>query len=102
MIQYCINKTSCRRLQIGKYFSEEWKSKDCQQMCDICKCNIGNYDSPLLAILYTDCINRRYRYQISAMDYGSILGMLRNDISLRDSILLHMKDVSFERYQKMT
>ena len=30
--------------------------------------------------------NRRYRYQISAMHYGRILGMLRNDIYLRDSI----------------
>ena len=37
--------------------------------------------------------NRRYRYQISAMHYGSISGMLRNDISLRDSILLHVNDV---------
>ena len=41
MIQYCIDKRMCRRLQIGKYFSEEWKSKDCQRMCDICKCNTG-------------------------------------------------------------
>ena len=31
-----------------------------------------------------------------AMHYGSILGMLRNDISPRDSILLHVKDISLK------
>ena len=40
--------------------------------------------------------NRRYRCQISTMHYGSISGMLRNDISLRDSILLQVKDVSLK------
>ena len=40
--------------------------------------------------------NRPYLYQISAMHYGSISGMLCNDISLRDSILLHVKDVSLK------
>ena len=40
--------------------------------------------------------NRPYRHQISAMHYGSISGMLRNDITLRDSILLHVKDVSLK------
>ena len=46
--------------------------------------------------------NRPYRYQISQAHPGSILGMFSNDLSLRDSILLHVKDVSFERYQKMS
>ena len=42
--------------------------------------------------------NRPYRYQISAMHYGSVSGMLHNDISLRDSILLHdnVEDISLK------
>ena len=41
-------------------------------------------------------VNRPYQYQISAMHYGSISGILRNNISLRDPILLHVKDVSLK------
>ena len=40
--------------------------------------------------------NRQYRYQLSAMHYGSISGTLRNKISLRGSILLQVKDVSLK------
>ena len=40
--------------------------------------------------------NTSYQYQISAMHYGSISGISLNDISLRNSILLHVKDVSLK------
>ena len=44
--------------------------------------------------------NRPYRYQVSTMHYGSISGMLRNDISLRDLIFLHVKDVSLKNSKR--
>ena len=47
----------------------------------------------ILIIMYICSIynNRPFRYQISAMHYGSISGILRDDISLRDLILLHVE-----------
>ena len=47
-------------------------------------------------------IYRWYRYQISAMHYSSILGVLRNDNSLRELILLHVIDVSLKDMEKWT
>ena len=46
--------------------------------------------------------NRTCRYQISAMHYGSISGILRNDISLRDLILLHVEITRYQKIELMT
>jgi len=36
MINYCLNKTTCRRKQIGLFFSENWEANQCKETCDVC------------------------------------------------------------------
>lgn len=38
VLQYCDNKTDCRRQQVLQYFNEKFDKKDCQKQCDNC-CN---------------------------------------------------------------
>ncbi|XP_049539469.1 ATP-dependent DNA helicase Q1-like [Anopheles darlingi] len=36
MVDYCINRSDCRRKLISQHFSEVWGPSDCQAMCDRC------------------------------------------------------------------
>lgn len=36
VVQYCENKSDCRRRQVLHYFDEKFDSRDCQKMCDNC------------------------------------------------------------------
>jgi bloom syndrome protein len=37
VIQFCENKTDCRRVQILAYFNESFRREDCHRCCDNCK-----------------------------------------------------------------
>lgn len=39
VIQYCENKTDCRRVQVLSYFSESFDKEDCRGSCDNCNSN---------------------------------------------------------------
>lgn len=36
MVQYCENKTDCRRVQVLAYFNEPFRKEDCEAQCDNC------------------------------------------------------------------
>lgn len=36
MIQFCENKTDCRRVQVLAYFNEHFHKRDCEESCDNC------------------------------------------------------------------
>ena len=40
VIQFCENRTDCRRVQILNYFNESFRSEDCNGSCDNCNSNI--------------------------------------------------------------
>ncbi|PSN62622.1 hypothetical protein BS50DRAFT_532006 [Corynespora cassiicola Philippines] len=37
VVQFCENKTDCRRAQVLSYFSESFKREDCKETCDNCR-----------------------------------------------------------------
>ncbi|PVI06881.1 hypothetical protein DM02DRAFT_723848 [Periconia macrospinosa] len=37
VVQFCENKSDCRRAQVLNYFDEQFKKEDCNQTCDNCK-----------------------------------------------------------------
>ncbi|KAF2176382.1 hypothetical protein K469DRAFT_645841 [Zopfia rhizophila CBS 207.26] len=37
VIQFCENKSDCRRVQVLKYFSEPFRREDCNETCDNCR-----------------------------------------------------------------
>lgn len=37
MVQFCENKTDCRRVQILAYFNETFRAEDCHRTCDNCR-----------------------------------------------------------------
>jgi bloom syndrome protein len=37
VIQYCENKSDCRRAQVLSYFSEQFRTEDCKGTCDNCR-----------------------------------------------------------------
>jgi bloom syndrome protein len=37
VIQFCENKSDCRRAQVLNYFSEQFRPEDCNQTCDNCR-----------------------------------------------------------------
>ncbi|XP_030748391.1 ATP-dependent DNA helicase Q1-like [Sitophilus oryzae] len=37
ILNYCIDVSSCRRKLISKYFDDDWRSSDCDHMCDHCR-----------------------------------------------------------------
>jgi len=40
VIQFCENKSDCRRVQVLNYFNESFKREDCRGSCDNCNSNI--------------------------------------------------------------
>lgn len=41
MVQFCENKTDCRRVQILAYFNETFRAEDCHQTCDNCRSEVA-------------------------------------------------------------
>ncbi|KAL1922577.1 uncharacterized protein VTP21DRAFT_10116 [Calcarisporiella thermophila] len=39
MVQFCENRTDCRRMQLLAYFQERFDPKDCHRTCDNCRSN---------------------------------------------------------------
>ncbi|KAI1319040.1 P-loop containing nucleoside triphosphate hydrolase protein [Xylariaceae sp. FL0255] len=56
VITFCINRTSCRRLELLRYFGEAFPRSRCDAACDNCRANIAkettDYTEYALAILH--------------------------------------------------
>jgi len=37
MVEYCLNKSKCKRTLIASHFSEVWPNTSCNKMCDFCR-----------------------------------------------------------------
>ena len=47
VVQYCLNETDCRRMQVLSYFGEVFDPNDCHKTCDNCATEGGRLKSDL-------------------------------------------------------
>lgn len=50
VVQFCINETDCRRMQVLSYFNEAFDPRDCHETCDNCKNPGGAPKSDVTAV----------------------------------------------------
>ncbi|RMY10426.1 hypothetical protein D0867_08401 [Hortaea werneckii] len=56
MIQYCDNRSDCRRVQVLSYFSEVFHPDDCHEQCDNC-CSDANFETEDFTDLARQAVN---------------------------------------------
>ncbi|OCK76225.1 hypothetical protein K432DRAFT_336094 [Lepidopterella palustris CBS 459.81] len=74
VVQFCENRSDCRRVQVLKYFSESFRREDCNNSCDNCK---------------SDCIFESR----DVTDYAAAAVSLVSKLQERKVTLLHCVDV---------
>ena len=74
MAQYCDNKSDCRRVQVLRYFNENFDAEECEGKCDNC-CSGSNFQS------------------IDFTDYAQQAVILVGKLAVQKVTLLHCMDV---------
>jgi bloom syndrome protein len=105
MVQYCENRTDCRRVELLGYFGERFRKEDCEHSCDNCNStsvsetkdfsSVAQAAVNLVRVLrrddltLIDCAKLLLGHKISKMTnvepptiegYGAASGMVRGEV----------------------
>lgn len=69
VIQFCENKSDCRRVQVLNYFSESFKKEDCKKTCDNCTSDatFETRDLTVYAQKAIELINRVHESKVTVL-----------------------------------
>ena len=75
MVQFCENHSDCRRVQVLRYFGEEFKSEDCHGACDNCSSNetFEHKDVTKHAVAALQLVEKVQKYRLTLNNCVDIL-----------------------------